>query len=84
MVPLLLTHQALEYRYGVTRGNKELACLPLKHHRELLQVVQGKSKLTPEQVMLAHLKFLYTNPERFSSFAAYSSRTVIEEPKSAE
>jgi DNA-binding GntR family transcriptional regulator len=78
VVPLLLTHQALEYRYGVTPGNKEMACLPLKHHRELLQVVQGKSNLTPEQAMLAHLKFLYTNPERFSSFAAYPFRPVID------
>jgi DNA-binding GntR family transcriptional regulator len=76
VVPMVLTHQALEYRYGVTSQNKELACLTLKDHRVLLEVVQGRSNLTPEQAMLCHLRFLYTNPERFSSFAAYPARTA--------
>jgi DNA-binding GntR family transcriptional regulator len=79
VVPMVLTHQALEYGFGATPHSKELACLPLKHHRELLQVVQGKSNVTPEQAMLGHLKLLYTNPERFSSFAAYPTRTLDDE-----
>lgn len=64
LVPVLFAHQALEY---ITHDHLRW---PLKHHRALLQVVQGKSKQTPEQAMVTHLKLRYTNPERFSSLGA--------------
>jgi hypothetical protein len=40
----------------------------LNHHRALLEVIQGKSKLTPEEAIVTHLRLGYSNPERFSSF----------------
>lgn len=39
----------------------------LNHHRGLLDVVLGKSKVTPEEAVIAHLRTLYKDPERFSS-----------------
>jgi DNA-binding GntR family transcriptional regulator len=64
LVPVLFAHQALEYI------SHDQVRWPLKHHRALLQLLQGRSKLTPEQAMIAHLKLRYTNPERFSSLGA--------------
>ena len=69
-VPMLFAHQALEY----TSHNEAL--WPLYHHRQLLDVVLGKSELTPEEAMIAHLKLRYTNPERYSSLAYAPPRPV--------
>lgn len=63
LVPMLFAHQALEY----TSHNEKL--WPLNHHRKLLDIVLGKSNLTPEEAMVAHLRVRYTNPERYSSLA---------------
>lgn len=79
VVPILFVHRALERQYGVTTASEERTRLSLRCHRELLEVIQGKSNLTPEQAMLSHLKLLYTSPERFSSFAANTGRAVTDE-----
>jgi DNA-binding GntR family transcriptional regulator len=63
LVPILFAHQAIDYMHNERRR------WPLDHHRPLLDVVRGKSKLTPEEAMTAHLSRRYTNPERFSSLA---------------
>lgn len=79
IVPILFVHQALERQYGVTTASEERIRLSLKCHRQLLEVIQDKSNLTPEQAILGHLKLLYNNPERFSSLAANSGRAVTDE-----
>ncbi len=63
LVPILFAHQAIDYM------NNEPKRWPLDHHRPLLEVVQGKSKHSPEDAMILHLSRRYTNPERFSSLA---------------
>jgi DNA-binding GntR family transcriptional regulator len=63
LVPILFAHQAIDYTHN------ERKRWPLDHHRPLLEVVQGKSKRTPEESMVAHLSRRYTKPERFSSLA---------------
>ena len=40
----------------------------LNHHRTLLEVIRGESRLTPEEAIVTHLRMCYSNPERFSSF----------------
>ncbi len=63
LVPVLFAHQALEY----TSHNEKR--WPLNHHRQLLDVILGKSSQTAEGAMISHLRLRYTNPERFSSLA---------------
>ena len=64
LVPILFAHQAIDY----THNDKKR--WPLDHHRPLLEVVQGQSKCTPEESMIAHLSRRYTKPARFSSLAS--------------
>jgi DNA-binding GntR family transcriptional regulator len=70
LVTVLFSHQALKYLSvpGVVHW-------PLNHHRALLDVVRGKSKISPEMAMIDHLSVRYTNPERFSSFAFQRTQT---------
>ena len=42
----------------------------LNRHRGLLDVVLGRSSVSPEDAVIAHLRVSYDEPERFSSFAA--------------
>jgi len=63
LVPVLFAHQALEY----TSNNERR--WPLNHHRQLLDVILGKSSQTAEDAMISHLRLRYINPERFSSLA---------------
>lgn len=42
----------------------------LDSHRPLLDFICGRSKLSAEEVMLAHLSVRYHDPERFSSLAS--------------
>ncbi len=79
VVPILFVHRALESQYGVTAASEERTRLSLRCHRQLLEVIQGKSNLTPEQAILNHLTLLYTNPERFSSLAANPGGAVRDE-----
>jgi DNA-binding GntR family transcriptional regulator len=68
LVPVLFAHQALEY----TSHDEKL--WPLYHHRQLLDVVLGKSSQTAEEAMIAHLRLRYTNPERYSSLVYAGAR----------
>lgn len=63
LVPILFAHQAMDYMKHSPKS------WPLDHHRPLLKVVQGKSRHSPEEAMVAHLSRRYVNPERFSSLA---------------
>lgn len=67
LLTVLFSHQALAYLK--TPGKRHW---PLKHHRALLDVIRGKSNLSPEQAMINHLSHRYTNPQRFSSLALSS------------
>jgi DNA-binding GntR family transcriptional regulator len=68
LVPAVLAHHALD---AVTH---DMVRWTLNHHRALLEVVQGKSKLTPEEAIVTHLRLGYSNPERFSSFGLQNQR----------
>lgn len=63
LVTVLFAHQALKYTTA-----HESVRWPLNHHRILLDIICGQSKLSPEAAMVNHLRVRYTNPERFSSF----------------
>jgi DNA-binding GntR family transcriptional regulator len=64
LVPVLFAHQALEY---LTHDRARR--WPLNHHRQLLEVILGKSGRTAEEAMVVHLRHRYVNPERYSSLA---------------
>ena len=63
LVPAVLARQALD------RISPELVGWRLKHHRTLLDVIQGNSRHSPEEAILVHLRLGNTSPERFSSLA---------------
>ncbi|MGA2390023.1 MAG: GntR family transcriptional regulator [Candidatus Sulfotelmatobacter sp.] len=73
-VPMLFAHQALEYT------NHKERLWPLNHHRQLLDVVLGKSEKTAEEAMIDHLRLRYTNPQRYSSLAYASLKPRVLEP----
>jgi DNA-binding GntR family transcriptional regulator len=62
LVPIVLAHHALD------SATHDMVRWTLKHHRALLEVVQGHSKLSPEEAIVSHLRLGYSHPERFSSF----------------
>lgn len=64
LVTALFSHQALAYM--TTSGSLHW---PLRHHRDLLDVILGKSDVSPEAAIMKHLRHRYTNPERYSSLA---------------
>ena len=45
----------------------------LDSHRPLLDFICGRSELSAEDVMLAHLSVRYHDPQRFSSLASTAS-----------
>lgn len=61
-VPILFAHRALD---GIS---DEQLRWNLRHHRSLLNVIEGKSQISPEDAILAHLRMGYNEPERFSTF----------------
>jgi DNA-binding GntR family transcriptional regulator len=63
LVVVLFAHRA------VMNTSQELLDWHLKHHRQLLEVVQGASSLTPEEAMIAHLRDGFSDPEKYSSMA---------------
>jgi DNA-binding GntR family transcriptional regulator len=65
LVPAVVAHHALD---GVTQ---DMVRWSLNHHRTLLEVIQGESRLTPEEAIVTHLRMCYSNPERFSSFGLH-------------
>ena len=42
----------------------------LNRHRGLLDVVLGRTNVSPEDAVIAHLRVSYDEPEKFSSYAA--------------
>lgn len=68
----LFAHKALD---NVSAETKKWR---LHHHRGLLNVALGESDMTPEEAMIDHLRTGYTDPERFSSYAAQASSTEKE------
>lgn len=63
LVVVLFAHRA------VLNTSHELLRWRLKHHRQLLEVVQGISSQTPEEAIIAHLRDGFSNPEKYSSLA---------------
>jgi DNA-binding GntR family transcriptional regulator len=63
-VPILFAHRALD---GIS---DERLRWNLRDHRSLLNVIEGKSKQSPEEAIHAHLRMGYPEPGRFSTFAA--------------
>jgi DNA-binding GntR family transcriptional regulator len=68
LVPAVVAHHALD---GVMH---QMVRWSLNHHRTLLEVVRGESRLTPEEAIVTHLRMCYSNPERFSSFGLQADR----------
>ena len=61
------------------RINREMlgwAAILANHHRALLNFVLGRNQSSAEDVMLEHLSYRYTHPERFSSLALRPSHAV--------
>jgi DNA-binding GntR family transcriptional regulator len=61
------------------RINQEMlgwAAILANHHRALLNFVLGRNQSSAEDVMLEHLSYRYTHPERFSSLALRPSHAV--------
>jgi DNA-binding GntR family transcriptional regulator len=67
-VPILFAHRALD---GIS---DERLRWNLRDHRSLLNIIEGKSKQSPEEAMLVHLRMGYNEPERFSTFASNLSK----------
>jgi DNA-binding GntR family transcriptional regulator len=63
LLPVLFAHRALD------AISHELLRWRLNHHRALLEVIEGNSRMTPEEAIVIHLRMGYNNPERFSSLA---------------
>lgn len=64
LLTVLFSHQALAYM-----TNHNSPHWPLRHHRDLLDVIRGQSPTSPEVAIMMHLRHRYTNPERYSSLA---------------
>ena len=64
LVMILFSHQALAYM--TSPGSQHW---PLRHHRDLLDVILSKSRQNPEAAVIKHLSHRYTAPERYSSLA---------------
>jgi DNA-binding GntR family transcriptional regulator len=70
LVPAVVAHHALD---DVTH---DMVRWSLNHHRTLLEVVEGESRLTPEEAIVTHLRMCYSNPERYSSFGFQDARAT--------
>jgi DNA-binding GntR family transcriptional regulator len=64
LVTALFAHKALEY------VSADVKRWRLHHHRALLDVALGRSKVEPEAAVIIHMRMAYNEPERFSSFGA--------------
>lgn len=64
LVTALFAHKALEYVSADVRRWR------LHHHRALLDVALGRSKVEPEAAIIIHMRTAYNEPERFSSYGA--------------
>ena len=62
MVPLF-AHKTLEH------VSQDVRRWRLSHHRDLLDMVAGRSNDDPQEALLTHLRMSYTEPERYSTLA---------------
>ena len=77
MLPVLFAHRALD------AISHELLRWRLNHHRALLEVIEGNSRMTPEEAIVTHLRMGYNSPERFSSLALCNPAPLTEEDRRA-
>lgn len=64
LATVLFAHTALEH------VSNEVHHWRMNHHRQLLDVVLGRSDQAPEEAVIEHLRMYYKDPEKFSSFAS--------------
>ena len=62
LATVLFAYTALENTSTVAKRSR------LNHHRDLLNVVLGKSATSPEHALIEHLRVHYNDPARFSSY----------------
>jgi DNA-binding GntR family transcriptional regulator len=62
----LFAHRVL---WRINRDMLGWAAILANHHRSLLNFVLGRTSVSAEDVMVEHLSYRYTHPERFSSLA---------------
>jgi DNA-binding GntR family transcriptional regulator len=71
LVAQLFAHKTLEHQvFAKTAPHKareEFRVWRVAHHRELFDVLVGKSDMNPEEAVLAHLSAGFDRPEAFSS-----------------
>ena len=73
LVAQLFAHKTLEHQvFAKTAPHKareEFRVWRVAHHRELFDVLVGKSDMDPEIAVLAHLRAGFDNPDHFSSLS---------------
>lgn len=80
LATVLFAHTALEH------VSQEVQRWRMNHHRELLEVVLGRSDIAPEEAVIKHLRMYYKDPDKFSSLAeeapaAETPRTKRSKPR---
>ena len=72
LVAQLFAHKTLEHQVfaktAPQKAREEFRIWRVAHHRDLYEVLIGKSNLDPEAAVLAHLRAGFDDPERFSSY----------------
>jgi DNA-binding GntR family transcriptional regulator len=73
LVAQLFAHKTLEHQIfaktAPQKAREEFRIWRVAHHRELFDVLMGKTVADPETAILAHLRAGFDDPERFSSLA---------------
>jgi DNA-binding FadR family transcriptional regulator len=73
LVAQLFAHKTLEHQVfaktAPAKAREEFRIWRVAHHRELFDVLVGKSEIDPETAVLAHLRAGFDNPDRFSSLS---------------
>ena len=71
LVAQLFAHKTLEHQVfaktAPQKAREEFRVWRVAHHRELFDVLMGKTDCDPESAVLAHLRAGFDDPERFSS-----------------
>ena len=71
LVAQLFAHKTLEHQVfaktAPQKAREEFRIWRVAHHRELFDVLMGKTEMDPETAVLAHLRAGFDDPEKFSS-----------------
>ncbi|HWF65630.1 MAG TPA: GntR family transcriptional regulator [Rhizomicrobium sp.] len=71
LVAQLFAHKTLEHQIfaktAPQKAREDFRVWRVAHHRELFDVLMGKTEIDPESAVLAHLRAGFDDPERFSS-----------------